>query len=59
MKKRTPTFIDQVQIATYYTKEDGKVYLNRSIGGEDWEKILTPYEELPYVGFKIKERKTL
>lgn len=40
---------DVVLVQTYYTTEGDKVYEHRKIGEQAWEKILTPFTQVPYV----------
>lgn len=41
--------IDAISVQSYYTTDGDKVYLHRKIGNEDWEIILTPFKEVPYM----------
>jgi len=41
-----------IMVSEYYTTEGDKVILNRQIGDGEWEKIVTPYDQVPYVEHK-------
>lgn len=41
--------VEKILVQTYYTTEGDEVYLHRKIGEDPWEKILTPYKEVPYI----------
>ncbi len=45
MKMKEPT----VLIQEYYITEGKLVYVMRKIGAGKWEKILTPYDKVPYI----------
>lgn len=41
-----------IMVSEYYTTEGDKVILNRQIGDGEWERIVTPYTQVPYVQIK-------
>jgi len=51
MEKDTETkhFWKSVVIEEYYTKEDGNVYWNWRFPEMEWNKVLTPYKEIPWI----------
>lgn len=40
-----------IRVRTYYTKEDGVVYMHESIEGAPFVKTATPFPEIPFVKF--------
>lgn len=51
-QKEFPIFTRQVTMFEYYSKEGNSVYRNWKIENGEWNKDLTPYNELPYTVIK-------
>lgn len=46
-----PIFQDFIERRFFYTKESDGVYRHESLNGNPYEKTLTPFKEIPYVGY--------